>query len=48
MLDVSRDGVMKVEEVKRYAGIIKKMGYNALGLYMEDVYEIEDEPYFGQ
>ena len=47
MLDVSRDGVMKVEEVKRYAGIIKKMGYNALGLYMEDVYEIEDEPYFG-
>lgn len=47
MLDVSRDGVMKVEEVKRYAGIIKKMGYNALGLYMEDVYEIADEPYFG-
>lgn len=47
MLDVSRDGVMKVDEVKRYAQLIKKMGYNALGLYMEDVYEIEGEPYFG-
>ncbi len=47
MLDMSRDGVMKVEEVKRYANLIKKAGYNALGLYMEDVYEIEGEPYFG-
>lgn len=47
MLDVSRDGVMKVDEVKRYAQLIKKMGYNALGLYMEDVYEIEGESYFG-
>ena len=25
MLDVSRDGVMKVDEVKRYAQLIKKM-----------------------
>lgn len=47
MLDLSRDGVMKVSEIKKYAKIIKKMGYNALGLYMEDVYEIEGEPYFG-
>lgn len=47
MLDMSRDGVMKVEEVKRFADLIKKAGYNSLGLYIEDTYEIEDEPYFG-
>lgn len=47
MLDMSRDGVMKIEEVKRYAKLIKKAGYNALGLYIEDIYEIEGEPYFG-
>ena len=47
MLDMSRNGVMKANEVKRYASIIKKMGYNMLQLYMEDVYEVEGEPYFG-
>ncbi len=47
MLDMSRNGVMKVEEVKNYASIISKMGYNTLQLYMEDVYEVDNEPYFG-
>lgn len=47
MLDMSRTGVMKVEEVKKYALLIKKMGYNMLQLYMEDVYEVDNEPYFG-
>ena len=47
MLDMSRNGVMKVEEVKKYATLISKMGYNMLQLYMEDIYEIEGEPYFG-
>lgn len=47
MLDMSRNGVMKVEEVKNFASIIKKMGYNMLQLYMEDVYEVSGEPYFG-
>ena len=47
MLDMSRNGVMKVDEIKKYASIIKKMGYNMLQLYMEDVYEVDDEPYFG-
>lgn len=47
MLDLSRNGVMKAEQIKKFAFDISKMGYNALYLYIEDVYEIEDEPYFG-
>lgn len=47
MLDMSRNAVMKVSEVKNFMSIIKKMGYNSLELYMEDVFEVQDEPYFG-
>ena len=47
MLDCSRNAVLKVETIKRYADIIKKMGYNTLMLYTEDTYEIESQPYFG-
>ncbi len=47
MLDMSRNAVMGVEQVKRFMDTIKKFGYNALGLYMEDTYEIKSEPYFG-
>ena len=47
MFDMSRNGVMTVAEVKKYATIIQKMGYNMIQLYMEDVYEVENEPYFG-
>ncbi len=47
MLDMSRNAVMKVEQVKRMIDCLQKMGYNALELYCEDTYEIEGEPYFG-
>ena len=47
MLDMSRNGVMTPEAVKRFALTIKKMGYNMLQLYTEDTYEVMDEPYFG-
>lgn len=47
MLDVSRNGVMKVPRVKKYIDYLSAMGYNALELYAEDTYEIEGEPYFG-
>lgn len=47
MVDMSRNAVMKVETVKKFASTIKKMGYNTLYLYMEDTYEVENEPYFG-
>ena len=47
MLDMSRNAVMKPEEVKKYASVIKKLGYNMLQLYTEDTYEVINEPYFG-
>lgn len=47
MLDCSRNAVMKVEEVKHFVSIIRKMGYNMLMLYTEDTYEVDNQPYFG-
>ena len=47
MLDLSRNGVMRVEAVKKYADMMALMGLNQIYLYMEDTYEIEGCPYFG-
>lgn len=47
MLDMSRNAVMKVSEVKNYIKIMKDFGYNMVMLYTEDTYEVENEPYFG-
>ena len=46
-LDMSRNAVMTPDALKEYIKVISRMGYNALMLYMEDTYPIEDEPYFG-
>lgn len=47
MLDMSRNAVMKVEQVKKFASILKLFGYNMIQLYTEDTYEVEGEPFFG-
>ncbi len=47
MIDLSRNGVMKPERVKDFANVLKKMRYDTLYLYMEDVYQIDGEPFFG-
>ena len=47
MLDASRNGVLKTEVIKRFIDRVKIMGYDTVGIYMEDVYEIDGEPYFG-
>lgn len=47
MLDCSRNAVPTLEELYRFIDRLAAMGYNALQLYTEDVYEIEGEPYFG-
>ena len=47
MLDCSRNAVMKPEQVKQYARIIRDMGYNTLMLYTEDTYEVDNQPFFG-
>lgn len=47
MLDCSRNAVMNVESVKRFAELIRRMGYNTLMLYTEDTYEVDNQPFFG-
>lgn len=47
MLDCSRNSVPRPETVKKLMGILCRMGYNTLQLYMEDVYPLPGYPYFG-
>ncbi|AUJ23667.1 beta-N-acetylhexosaminidase [Virgibacillus dokdonensis] len=47
MFDLSRNAVMKVETFKEMFQTLALMGFNATMLYMEDVYEIKSQPYFG-
>ncbi len=47
MLDCSRNAVLNLESAKKLIDSLQKMGYNALELYAEDMYEVKDEPYFG-
>lgn len=47
MLDVSRNGVMTVDGVKKFICYLEKMGYNMLELYTEDTYKLDGEPMFG-
>jgi hypothetical protein len=47
MLDFSRNAVMNLDALKQYVRSIALMGYNFLGLYMEDTIEVAEEPYFG-
>ena len=47
MLDMSRNAVKTVAELKRYMKYLSDFGYNMVQLYTEDTYEIEGEPYFG-
>ncbi|CAO1635341.1 unnamed protein product [Sympodiomycopsis kandeliae] len=47
MIDVSRNGVLKVDSVKYLCRKLSLWGYNMLQLYTEDTYEIEGEPFFG-
>lgn len=47
MLDMSRNSAMKLSTLKEYMLYMKKMGYNALFLYVEDTYEVDGEPFFG-
>ena len=47
MLDMSRNAVMRVGEIEKFILLVKKAGYDSVGLYLEDVYEIEGEQYFG-
>jgi len=47
MLDCSRNAVPEVETVKSLVRHLAVMGYDSLGLYMEDTFVVENQPYFG-
>ncbi|WP_418667650.1 beta-N-acetylhexosaminidase [Allofournierella sp.] len=47
MFDCSRNGVLSVEGFKKLVSSMALMGMNAVLLYMEDVYTVESQPYFG-
>lgn len=47
MLDCSRNGVMKMDVVKKFIRYMAIMGLDTLMLYTEDTYEIPEYPYFG-
>ena len=47
MVDCSRNAVPTVETVKKLLRRLALMGYHALLLYTEDIYELPNYPYFG-
>ncbi len=47
MLDLSRNAVMKPEKIKQMICYAACMGFHYVGLYMEDTFAVEEEPYFG-
>lgn len=47
MMDCSRNGVMNVSYGKEVIEQLAMMGHSVLMLYMEDVYAVEGEDYFG-
>ncbi len=47
MLDCARNGVPNIESLKAFIVRLAFAGYNYLGLYLEDCFEVGNEPYFG-
>jgi hexosaminidase len=47
MLDASRNGVMKIDSIKKYLRYMAVMGMNMLMMYTEDTFEVPETPYFG-
>ena len=47
MADCSRNAVLNLNSAKKMTEVLALMGYSTFELYMEDTYEIADQPYFG-
>ena len=47
MIDLSRNRVLQVKTIKRYMDNLAALGFNAVMLYMEDVFEMKKYPRFG-
>ena len=46
-IDVSRNAVLRVDQVEHFIDLAAKMGYTAVTLYTEDLYEMPEYPLFG-
>ncbi len=47
MIDMSRNAALNLTGLKQMIRLSAKLGLNAALLYMEDVYQVEDYPYWG-
>lgn len=47
MLDLSRNAVYRLDEIKRVLSFMALAGHNRCYLYMEDTYDLPGYPYFG-
>ena len=47
MLPINSKAIMSLPSMKKFFGIIAKMGYNQVFLYTEDKIEVDHEPYHG-
>ena len=47
MFDCSRNGVLNIKTIEELLRKLSLLGHNIFMLYMEDVYEIPNQPYFG-
>ena len=47
MIDCSRNAVKTVEHIKDILRHLALLGYNQIGLYMEDTFKVDGEDYFG-
>ena len=47
MLDLSRNAVLKTDTIRQMICYAACLGYKFVGLYMEDTFFVEEEPYFG-
>ena len=47
MIDLARNGAMRVSAIKEMIRLCAFLGYSFIGLYFEDVLEVKDEPYCG-
>lgn len=47
MVDVARNYPLKVETFKKLIRYMALLGYSTLKIYLEDLFEVNNEPYFG-
>lgn len=47
MYDVARNAVLNLDSIKKLVDICADCDYTAFMLYLEDVFEVDDNPYFG-